>query len=142
MIAVAPQPLTTGLDAVAAALSDPTRRSILRLVRDDERSAGALALEFPMISRPAVSQHLKVLRDAGLVSVRSAGKRRMFRARAEGVAEMWSFIDEMWNDRLGRLKIVAEQAEWSQRQRDRLRPDPRPDIRPDIRPDTTQGNRP
>lgn len=98
MIARAPQPLTTGLDAVAAALSDQTRRSILRLVRDDERSAGALALEFPMISRPAVSQHLKVLRDAGLVTMRSAGKHRMFRARAEGVAEMWSFIDEMWND--------------------------------------------
>lgn len=108
------------LDAVAGALSDGTRRAILRLVRDDERSAGDIAAQFPRMTRPAVSQHLKVLHDAGLVSVRAEGKFRLFKARAEGMAEMWNFVDEMWTDRLGRLKMAAERAEWPQRQRDRL----------------------
>ena len=95
-------------------------RAILRLVRDDERSAGEIAGQFPTITRPAVSQHLKVLHDAGLVSVRAAGKFRLFKVRPQGMAEMWELVDEMWTDRLGRLKIVAERAEWSQRPRARL----------------------
>lgn len=99
------------LDAIARALSDGTRRSILRLVRDGERAAGELAGEFPSISRPAVSQHLRVLHDAGLVTVRPSGNHRLYRARAEGLSEMWQFIDEMWSDRLGRLKAVAERAQ-------------------------------
>ena len=99
------------LDTIAAALSDGTRRGLLRLVRTEERSAGALADAFPHISRPAVSQHLRVLRGAGLVSVRPAGNRRLYRARAEGLDEVWRFIDEMWTDRLGRLKAAAERAE-------------------------------
>ncbi len=104
------------LDAVAGALSDGTRRSILRLVRDGEHSAGEIASQFPEMTRPAVSQHLKVLHQAGLVSVRSEGKFRLFQARAEGMADMWRFVDEMWTDRLERLKIAAERAEWPQRQ--------------------------
>jgi DNA-binding transcriptional ArsR family regulator len=105
------------IGVVASALSDATRRSILRLVRDEERSAGEIAAGFPEMSRPAVSQHLRVLRDAGLLSVRSEGKFRLFQARAEGMADMWNFIDEMWTDRLARLKLVAERAEWPERQR-------------------------
>jgi DNA-binding transcriptional ArsR family regulator len=112
-----PSPSEPSLDSVAGALSDGTRRAILRLVHDDERSAGDIAEQFPQMSRPAVSQHLRVLHDAGLVSTRSAGKFRMFRARTEGIAEMWSFLDEMWTDRLGRLKMVAERVEWPERQR-------------------------
>lgn len=108
------------IDAVAAALADRTRRSILRIVHDDERSAGSLALEFPEISRPAVSQHLKVLHDAGLVASRREGRHRLFIARRDGIAEMWNYLDEMWTDRLGRLKTVSERAEWSQRQRSDL----------------------
>ncbi len=108
------------IDDVAHALSDGTRRSILRLVRDDERSAGDLALQFPTMSRPAVSQHLRVLDRAGLVEVRSDGNRRMYRGRTEGLADMWRFIDEMWTDRLGRLKMVAERAEWPERQRQQI----------------------
>lgn len=108
------------LDAVAGALSDRTRRVILRLVRDDERSAGEIAEQFPQITRPAVSQHLKVLHDAGLVSVRVGGKFRLFQACPEGLADMWEFVDDMWTDRLGRLKIAAERAEWSQRKHARL----------------------
>jgi DNA-binding transcriptional ArsR family regulator len=105
------------IDVVAQALADGTRRSILRLVRDDERSAGDLATAFPAISRPAVSQHLRVLHDAGLVHVRPDGNRRMYRARTEGLAEMWQYIDEMWSDGLARLKLAAERAESTERQR-------------------------
>lgn len=99
------------IDGVAHALADGTRRRLLRLVHDDERSAGDLAAAFPHISRPAVSQHLRVLHDAGLVSVRPDGNRRYYRARREGLGEMWRFINEMWSDRLTRLKLVAERAE-------------------------------
>ena len=100
-------------DATAHALADPTRRRILRLVRDDERSAGDLASEFGHLSRPAVSQHLRVLQSADLVTVRRAGNHRLYRVRAEGLTEMHAFIDEMWTDRLARLKDVAEAAERS-----------------------------
>jgi DNA-binding transcriptional ArsR family regulator len=98
------------IDAVARALADRTRRGLLRLVRDEERSAGELAAEFPGISRPAVSQHLRVLHDAGLVEARRDGNRRMYAARTEGLAEVWQFVDEMWSDRLAKLKRAAERA--------------------------------
>lgn len=98
------------LDAVAQALADGTRRGLLRLVRDTERAAGDLAAAFPSMSRPAVSQHLRVLHDAGLVSIRPSGNQRLYRARTEGLAEVWRFIDEMWADRLSRLKGAAERA--------------------------------
>lgn len=99
------------LDTVAHALADGTRRGLLRLVRDDERAAGDLALAFPHISRPAVSQHLRVLREAGLISSRRDGNRRLFRAREEGLAEVWQFVDDLWTDRLAKLKRAAERAE-------------------------------
>jgi DNA-binding transcriptional ArsR family regulator len=96
------------MDRVAHALADGTRRRLLRLVRDGERAAGELAAEFPAISRPAVSQHLRVLETAGLVTVRPAGNRRLYRAHAAGLAEVWRFIDDMWSDRLERLRHAAE----------------------------------
>lgn len=99
------------LDSAAHALADGTRRALLRLVRDDERAAGELASAFPQISRPAVSQHLRVLHQAGLVSIRPDGNRRLYRAREEGLAEVWQFIDEMWTDKLAKLKRAAERAE-------------------------------
>ncbi len=99
------------LDSITAALSDMTRRGLLRLVRHDEHSAGSLAAAFPHISRPAVSQHLRVLHDAGLVDVRPDGNRRMYRARTEALAPVSRFIDEMWDDRLRRLKRAAEHIE-------------------------------
>ena len=105
------------LDATARALADPTRRRILRLVRDNEYSAGDLAAEFAHLSRPAVSQHLRVLHDADLVTVRRDGNHRMYRGRPDGLDDMRTFIDEMWTDRLVRLKRAAEQAEWPARQR-------------------------
>jgi DNA-binding transcriptional ArsR family regulator len=105
------------IDTVAQALTDPTRRAILRLVRDGERSAGDVAAEFPTMTRPAVSQHLGVLHSAGLVDVRPDGNRRMYRARTEGLTEMRQYIDDMWTDRLAQLKLAAERAEWPERRR-------------------------
>ena len=98
-------------DLVGRALADPTRRKLLRLVRDEQRAAGELATYFPTISRPAVSQHLGVLHDAGLVTVSPQGNHRMYRTRAEGLSAMSEFIDEMWTDSLARLKRAAESAE-------------------------------
>ncbi|NNE11108.1 MAG: winged helix-turn-helix transcriptional regulator [Ilumatobacter sp.] len=99
------------LDAVTSALADGTRRGLLRLVRADELSAGELAANFPHISRPAVSQHLRVLHEAGLVRVRPVGNRRMYRADIEALGPVSRFIEEMWSDRLQRLKQAAEAAE-------------------------------
>jgi DNA-binding transcriptional ArsR family regulator len=96
------------VDESLRALADPTRRSILRLVRDGELPAGEIAAHFPTISRPAVSQHLRVLTGAGLVDVRPAGNRRLYRWRPEGLRDAAAFVNEMWSDRLARLKAAAE----------------------------------
>jgi DNA-binding transcriptional ArsR family regulator len=99
------------LDATAHAMADPTRRRILRLVRDDEVPAGEVATHFPQVSRPAVSQHLRVLERADLVTVRRDGNRRLYRANPEALADLRAFIDDMWTDRLDRLKHAAERAQ-------------------------------
>lgn len=101
------------LDRVSGALADRTRRDLLRLVRDRERAAGELAAAFPSISRPAVSQHLRVLHDAGLVTVRPDGTRRWYRANAAALAPVSQFVDEMWTDRLQQLRRAAEAVERS-----------------------------
>ncbi|MDP6952594.1 MAG: metalloregulator ArsR/SmtB family transcription factor [Alphaproteobacteria bacterium] len=95
------------MDAVLRALAEPNRRKILSLVRDGEKSAGEIAEAFA-ISRPAVSQHLKVLEAAGLVSVRKAGTRRLYKASREPLAELKAFVDAYWQDGLARLKDAAE----------------------------------
>ncbi len=105
------------MDEALRAVADPTRRAILRLVRDREVPAGEIAEHFPAISRPAVSQHLRVLSDAGLVDVRPEGNRRLYRWRPEGLRDAAAFLDEMWSDRLARLKIAAERREWPERAR-------------------------
>lgn len=105
------------MDEALRAVADPTRRAILRLVRDDELPAGEIAAHFPSISRPAVSQHLGVLAECGLVDVRPDGNRRLYRWRREGLRDAAAFIEEMWSDRLARLKIAAEREEWSERTR-------------------------
>jgi len=101
----------TRLDVTAHAVADPTRRRILHIVRDRELAAGELAGHFTHLSRPAVSQHLRVLHDAQLVSVRADGNRRLYRTRPEGLVEMREFVESMWTDSLARLKIAAERAE-------------------------------
>ena len=107
------------MDESLRAVADPTRRAILRLVRDGELPAGEIATHFPAISRPAVSQHLRVLADAGLVEVRPDGNRRLYRWRPEGLRDAAAFVEEMWSDRLARLKAAAEREEWPERARSR-----------------------
>jgi DNA-binding transcriptional ArsR family regulator len=94
--------------AVLNALADPRRRAILRLVRDVERPAGDIAAHFPEVTGPAISQHLRVLREAGLVAERRAGTRRMYRARPEGLRELREWLRDYWDDALEDLKQAAE----------------------------------
>lgn len=92
------------------AIAEPRRREILRLVRDRELPAGEIAAHFE-VTRPAVSQHLQVLKAAGLVSERRDGTRRLYRARPEGLAELRAFLEDFWSVRLRRLRKVVEEAE-------------------------------
>jgi DNA-binding transcriptional ArsR family regulator len=97
------------LDA-ALAIADPIRRRVLELTRDEEVPAGALAAEFD-VSRPAVSRHLRVLREAGLVVERREGRRRLYRANLEPLAELRSWLDGYWAGRLDALRTFAEKEE-------------------------------
>lgn len=105
------------MQAELEAVADPRRREILRLVRIRELPAGAIAAHFADVSRPAISFHLRVLRDAGLVVERREGTRRLYRTRAEGFAEVRAFLDELWADRLEVLRVEAEAEQRSQKQR-------------------------
>ena len=98
------------METALKAISAPRRRRILVLVRDRELSAGEIAAHFD-VSRPAVSQHLTVLREAGLVEERRNGTRRLYRARPEGLAELRAFLDGFWAERLEALKREAEREE-------------------------------
>jgi DNA-binding transcriptional ArsR family regulator len=98
------------MQTVVHAISEPRRREILRLVRDRELSAGEIAARFD-VTRPTISQHLTVLKEAGLVSERREGTRRLYRVRPEGLVELRSFLDGFWEDSLERLKLAAEQEE-------------------------------
>ncbi len=93
-----------------AALSDPMRRSILERIVEVPRSVGEIAEDLP-ISRPAVSQHLKVLKDAGLVQEERAGTRRIYRADGAALGELRTYIDQMWQATLGRFAEAAERQE-------------------------------
>ena len=95
------------MEAALKAIAAPRRREILSLVRVQELSAGEIAAHFD-VSRPAVSQHLTVLKEAGLVSERRNGTRRLYRARPEGLAEVKSFLEEFWDVRLEALKREVE----------------------------------
>ena len=90
------------------AIAEPRRRAILRLVARDELAAGEIAAAFD-ITRTAVSQHLTVLKNAGLLSERRDGTRRLYRARAEGLAGLREFLDDMWAGALDAARRIAEQ---------------------------------
>jgi DNA-binding transcriptional ArsR family regulator len=79
-------------------------------VQDRELTSGQIAAHFD-VTRPAISQHLQVLAEAGLVTVRREGTRRLYQARPEGLAELRQFLEEFWDDGLRRLKRVAEAEE-------------------------------
>jgi DNA-binding transcriptional ArsR family regulator len=91
-----------------AALGDPTRRAIFEALADHPSAVGELARELP-VSRPAVSQHLKVLKDAGLVIDRRAGNRRIYQLDPAGVGALRAYLDGFWNRALTAFKAAVEQ---------------------------------
>jgi DNA-binding transcriptional ArsR family regulator len=96
------------VQAVATAVADPIRRRVLELVRDREVAAGELASQFE-VSRPAVSRHLRVLREAGLVHERREGRLRLYRADPTPLAELRSWLEAYWDERLDALRELAEE---------------------------------
>jgi DNA-binding transcriptional ArsR family regulator len=104
------------MEAALKAIAEPRRRRILTLVRDGELSAGEIAAHFD-VTRPAISQHLTVLKEAGLVSERRNGTRRLYQARPEGLAELKTFLDGFWDERLEALRREAERKERNKRGR-------------------------
>jgi DNA-binding transcriptional ArsR family regulator len=95
------------MEAALKAIAAPHRRQILALVRDEELSAGEIAGHFE-VTRPAVSQHLGVLKEAGLVDERRNGTQRLYRARPEGLLPIREFLEGFWDERLDALKREAE----------------------------------
>jgi DNA-binding transcriptional ArsR family regulator len=95
------------LDDAFRALADGNRRAILGLVRDGRRPVGQIARELDL-SQQIVSHHLKVLREAGLVSSTRSGTRHLYAVRVEGLAVGKAFFDDFWPERLTRLKIAVE----------------------------------
>jgi DNA-binding transcriptional ArsR family regulator len=100
----------TNATAMLTALGDPTRQAIFERLTDGPLAVGQLAGVLP-ISRPAVSQHLKVLKEAGLVTDRVAGTRRIYRLNPEGVAALRDQLDTYWNRALAGYRDVAEQSQ-------------------------------
>jgi DNA-binding transcriptional ArsR family regulator len=99
--------MTYRLDGLAA-LGDPTRRTIFELIAERPRAVVELAREMP-VSRPAVSQHLRVLKDAGLVTDRADGNRRIYAADPDGLAELRAYLEQFWTTALETFKAIAEQ---------------------------------
>ena len=92
------------------ALGDPTRRAIFEGLAERPRAVGELARELP-VSRPAVSQHLKVLKDAGLVIDRPAGARRIYQLHPDGIGDLRTYLEQFWNKALTAYKEAVEQRE-------------------------------
>jgi DNA-binding transcriptional ArsR family regulator len=90
-----------------AVLADPTRRKVFERLRQGPRPVNVLAAGLP-VSRPAVSQHLKALKDAGLVEERSEGVRRIYSLRREGLVELREWLDSFWGDALEAFRLEAE----------------------------------
>jgi DNA-binding transcriptional ArsR family regulator len=103
---------TYGSDGVAA-LGDATRRAIFESLARGPKSVGQLAAELP-VSRPAVSQHLRVLKDAGLVTDRADGTRRIYQIRAHGVQAIHAYLDQMWSQAMAAFQTEAERISRSQ----------------------------
>jgi DNA-binding transcriptional ArsR family regulator len=92
---------------VLKALAEPRRQEILKLVSLNEMASGEIAAHFA-VSRPAISQHLQVLKAAGLVNERRVGTKHLYQARPEGLAEVRAFLEDFWDDALARLALAAE----------------------------------
>src|SRR5262245_16228802 len=104
------------VDAALKALAEPRRRAILRLVWSQELPATDIADRFRDVTRPAISQHLAVLKDADLVTERRDGTRRLYRANVDTMSALRSFLDDYWTTGLERLRDVADVAEARKRQ--------------------------
>jgi DNA-binding transcriptional ArsR family regulator len=98
------------MEAALRAIAEPRRRQILELVRERELTAGAIASQFD-VTRPAISQHLGVLKEAGLVDERRNGTQRLYRARPQGLGELKTFLDGFWDEKLEALQREAEREE-------------------------------
>jgi DNA-binding transcriptional ArsR family regulator len=105
------------MQAALDALAEPRRREILALVRDRELAAGEIAANFD-VTRSAISQHVGVLKQAGLLTERREGTKRLYRARPEGLSDLRAFLDEFWSERLDALTREVEREE-RRRKRDR-----------------------
>jgi DNA-binding transcriptional ArsR family regulator len=99
------------------ALGDPNRRAIVELLAAGDRSVSELAGELP-ISRPAVSRHLRLLKEAGLVADRAEGTRRLYRLDDEGIAAVREYLEQVWGEAAARFRLVAENTS-ERRERDR-----------------------
>ena len=95
------------VEEILKALADPRRQQILRLVWNAEHAAGEVAAQFE-ISRPAVSKHLRVLREAGLIEERRKGTQRLYRARQQSLEDVRRFVESFWNDGLAAVKRASE----------------------------------
>ena len=101
------------MDLALRAIAEPRRREILRLVLGTELSSGEIAAHFE-VTRPAISQHLRVLTEAGLLTVRPEGTRRLYSMRPEGLAGLKEYLEQFWEDR---LQLLARAAEAEERRR-------------------------
>jgi DNA-binding transcriptional ArsR family regulator len=104
------------VDDAFQALAEPRRRAILRLLNGTELTAGDIAAQFE-VTRPAISQHLRVLRDSGLIAERREGTRRIYRARPDGMEELRTYLDEFWQTGLEQLRAAAESEQKARAQR-------------------------
>lgn len=95
------------VETALRAIANPTRREMLRLVWDAERPASDIARTL-RLSRPATSQHLRVLREAELVTVRAEGSRRLYSVRADRLEQLRAFLESFWGDRLSGMAAAAE----------------------------------
>jgi len=96
-------------DLVLDALGDRQRRAILRLLAERPRPVHQLAAELP-ISRPAVSRHLRLLKDAGLVVDRPAGTQRVYQLRAQGIDALQAYVSDVWGEAIARFRLLADNA--------------------------------
>src|SRR3989454_11971349 len=106
------------MEPAMKAIPEPRRREILRLIWARELPAGRIASHFA-VTRPAISQHLRVLKEAGLVTERRNGTRRLYRARPESIAQLRAYLESYWDENLRLLKHAAEQEEQRGTRRDR-----------------------
>jgi DNA-binding transcriptional ArsR family regulator len=105
-------------NAAFAALADPTRRRVLERLSAGPRAVGEIAAGLP-VSRPAVSQHLKVLKDAGLVSDRQDGARRIYAIDPQGLGAVRAWLDQFWDGAMAALKAEIERVAETEREQDR-----------------------